>query len=166
MNLFRALRHLSTDDHGYLQQKDHPMVKPALRVSEKVLQVFEYFCLLLHFCFPLLHIFFQPVLLSFFVSGFALFSWFSLRGCCVICFAPLLRSFLAFLLSCFSLLMSRAFVIEDQGSQPLFYPPSIITMSPIKFSTGKVRKALLYLNTSISSGPDGIPSTVLKSCAP
>ena len=39
-------------------------------------------------------------------------------------------------------------------------------MSPIKFSTRKVRKALLQLNTSKSSGPDGIPAIVLKSCAP
>ena len=39
-------------------------------------------------------------------------------------------------------------------------------MSPIKFSTRKVRKALLQLNTSKSSGPDSIPAIVLKSCAP
>ena len=38
-------------------------------------------------------------------------------------------------------------------------------MSPIKFSTRKVRKALLQLNTSKSSGPDGIPAIVLKSFA-
>ena len=39
-------------------------------------------------------------------------------------------------------------------------------MSPIKFSTRKARKALLQLNTFKSSGPDGIPAIVLKSCAP
>ena len=39
-------------------------------------------------------------------------------------------------------------------------------MSPIKFSTRKVRKVLLQLNTSKSNGPDGIPAIVLKSCAP
>ena len=38
-------------------------------------------------------------------------------------------------------------------------------MSPIKFSTHKVRKALLQLNTSKSSGPDGIPAIDLKFCA-
>ena len=39
-------------------------------------------------------------------------------------------------------------------------------MSPIKFSTRKVRKALLQLNTFKSSGPDGIPAIVLNSCSP
>ena len=39
-------------------------------------------------------------------------------------------------------------------------------MSPIKFSTRKVQKVLLQLNTSKSSGPDGLPAIVLKSCAP
>ena len=39
-------------------------------------------------------------------------------------------------------------------------------MSPIKFSTRKVRKVLLQLNTSKASGTDGIPEIVLKSCAP
>jgi len=37
-------------------------------------------------------------------------------------------------------------------------------MSPINFSTCKVWKVLLQLNTSKSSGPDGIPAIVLKSC--
>ena len=35
-----------------------------------------------------------------------------------------------------------------------------------KFSTRKVWKVLLQLNTSKSSGPDGIFAIVLKSCAP
>ena len=39
-------------------------------------------------------------------------------------------------------------------------------MSPIKFSTCKVRKVFLQLNTYKSSVPDGIPAIVLKSCAP
>ena len=39
-------------------------------------------------------------------------------------------------------------------------------MSPIKFSTRKVWKVLLQLNNSKSGGPDGIPATVLKLCAP
>ena len=39
-------------------------------------------------------------------------------------------------------------------------------MSYIKFSTRKVRKVLLQLSTSKSSGPDCIPAIVLKSCAP
>ena len=55
--------------------------------------------------------------------------------------------------------------VDDQGSQPPFYPTSTITMPPIKFSTRKVRKALLRLNTSKSKGPDGIPAIVLKYCA-
>ena len=55
---------------------------------------------------------------------------------------------------------------DDQDFQPPLFPTSTITMSPIKFSTHKVRKVLLQLNTFKSSGPDGIPATVLKSCAP
>ena len=39
-------------------------------------------------------------------------------------------------------------------------------MSPFKFSTHNARKALLQLNSSKSSGLDGIPAIVLKSCAP
>ena len=39
-------------------------------------------------------------------------------------------------------------------------------MSPIKFSTRKVQKFLLQLNTSKCSGPDAILAIVLKSCAP
>ena len=39
-------------------------------------------------------------------------------------------------------------------------------MSPIKFSTRKVRQTLLQLDTSKSKGPDGIPAIVLKTCAP
>ena len=56
--------------------------------------------------------------------------------------------------------------LNDQEFQPLFYPTSTITMSAITFSTRKVRKTLLQLNTSKSSGPDGIPTKSLKSCAP
>ena len=56
--------------------------------------------------------------------------------------------------------------LDDQESQPPLYPTSTLTMSPIKFSTCKVRKALLQLNTSKSIGPDGIPAIVLKSCTP
>ena len=39
-------------------------------------------------------------------------------------------------------------------------------MPPIKFSSRKVRKTLLQLNTSKPKGSDGIPAIVLKSCAP
>ena len=56
--------------------------------------------------------------------------------------------------------------LDDQESQPPLYPTATLAMSPIKFFTRKVRKALLQLNTSKSSGPDGIPAIVLKSCAP
>ena len=56
--------------------------------------------------------------------------------------------------------------LDDQESQPPLYPTSTLTMSPIKFSTRKVRKAFLQLNTSKSSRPNGIPAIVLKSCAP
>jgi len=55
---------------------------------------------------------------------------------------------------------------DDQDFQAPLYPTSTITMSPIKFSTRKVRKVLLQLNTSKSSGSDGIPAIGLKSCAP
>ena len=44
--------------------------------------------------------------------------------------------------------------------------PFKFTMSPIKFSTRKVRQTLLQLDTSKSKGPDGIPAIVLKTCAP
>ena len=56
--------------------------------------------------------------------------------------------------------------LDGQDFQPPLYPTSTITMSPIKFSTRKVQKVLLQLNTSKSSGPDGRPAIVLKSCAP
>ena len=55
--------------------------------------------------------------------------------------------------------------LYDHDFQPPLYPTSTITMSLIKFSTRKVRKALLQLNTAKSSGPDGIPAIVIKSCA-
>ena len=55
---------------------------------------------------------------------------------------------------------------DDHDFQPPRYPTSTITMSPIKFSTRKVRKVLLQLSTSKSSGPDCIPAIVLKSYAP
>ena len=56
--------------------------------------------------------------------------------------------------------------LDDQDFQAPLYPTSTITMFSIKFSTHKVRKVLLQLNISKSSGPDGIPALVLKSCAP
>ena len=56
--------------------------------------------------------------------------------------------------------------LDDQGVQPRHFPPSKFTMSPIKFSTRKVRQTLLQLDTSKSKGPDGIPAIVLKTCAP
>ena len=49
--------------------------------------------------------------------------------------------------------------LDDQDFQAPLYPTSTITMSPIKFSTRKVRKVLLRLKTSKSSGPDDIPMT-------
>ena len=56
--------------------------------------------------------------------------------------------------------------LDDQDFQSSVYPTPSITMSPIKFSTCKVRQVLLQLNTSKSNGPDGIPAFVLMSCAP
>ena len=56
--------------------------------------------------------------------------------------------------------------LDDQGVQPHHFPPSKFTMSPIKFSTRKVRQTLLQLDASKSKGPDGIPAIVLKTCAP
>ena len=55
--------------------------------------------------------------------------------------------------------------LDDQDFQPPLYPTSTITMSPINFSTRKVQN-VLQLNTSKSSGPDGITAIVLTSCAP
>ena len=37
--------------------------------------------------------------------------------------------------------------LDDQGVQPHHFPPSKFTMSPIKFSTRKVRQTLLQLDT-------------------
>ena len=55
--------------------------------------------------------------------------------------------------------------LDDQGVQPHHFPlPN--SLSPIKFSTRKVRQTLLQLDTSKSNGPDGIPAIVLKPCAP
>ena len=56
--------------------------------------------------------------------------------------------------------------LNDQGGQSHHFPPSKFTMSPIKFSTRKVRQTLLQLDTSKSKGPGGIPARVLKTCAP
>jgi len=56
--------------------------------------------------------------------------------------------------------------LDDQDFQAPLHPTSTITMSPIKFSTHKVQNILLQFNTSKSSGPDGIPPIVQKSCAP
>ena len=53
-----------------------------------------------------------------------------------------------------------------KGSNLITSPPSKFTMSPIKFSTRKVRQTLLQLDTSKSRGPDGIPAIVLKTSAP
>ena len=56
--------------------------------------------------------------------------------------------------------------LDDQGVQSHHFPPSKFTMSPIKFSTRKVRQTLLHLDASKSKGPDCIPAIVLKTCAP
>ncbi|KAG1693984.1 Synaptic vesicle 2-related protein [Nymphon striatum] len=56
--------------------------------------------------------------------------------------------------------------LDHQGLQPCHSLPSTVSMPSIKFSTRKVRKALLLLNISTSKGPDDIPAIVLKTCAP
>ena len=58
------------------------------------------------------------------------------------------------------------FNVDDEESKPPLYPTTTLTMPPVEFSTLKVRKTLLQLNTSKSKGPDGIPAIVLKTCAP
>ena len=50
--------------------------------------------------------------------------------------------------------------LDDEESQPPLYPTSTFTMLPVKFSTRKVRKTLLQLNTSKSK------TIVLETCAP
>ena len=57
-------------------------------------------------------------------------------------------------------------ILDDQESQTPLYPTFTITMFLIMFSTCKVLKALLQLNTSKSNGPDSVSAIVLKSCAP
>ena len=56
--------------------------------------------------------------------------------------------------------------LHEQDCKAPLYPTSTITMSLVKFCTHTVQKVLLQLNTSKSSGPDGIPAIGLKSCVP
>ena len=58
--------------------------------------------------------------------------------------------------------------LGDQGVKPHHFPPPPLqnSLSPIKFSTRKVRQTFLQLDTSKSKCPDGITAIVLKTCAP
>ena len=65
----------------------------------------------------------------------------------------------------FASVFASNFNLDDQGVQPYHFAPSKFTMSPIKFSTRKVRQTLVHLGISKAKGPDGIPAIVLKTCA-
>ena len=65
----------------------------------------------------------------------------------------------------FGSIFTSNYNLDDEESQPPLCPSSTITMPPVNFSTRKVRKTLLQLNTSKSKGPDGIPAIVLKTCS-
>lgn len=56
--------------------------------------------------------------------------------------------------------------LDDGGKQPPTIPWCKTTMPDIKFHQNSVRKALFSLDVHKSSGPDGIPPIVLKTCAP
>ena len=56
----------------------------------------------------------------------------------------------------------------DDGDRPLptFPPRTDSTLSPLFISVKQIRRIINSLDTSKSSGPDGIPAVVLKVCAP
>lgn len=56
--------------------------------------------------------------------------------------------------------------LDDEEKQPPNIPRCQSAMADIKFSQKTVRKALCSLDIHKSSGPDGIPPVVLKTCAP
>ena len=56
--------------------------------------------------------------------------------------------------------------IEDHEMSPPTFARCEYTMPEIRFTQKSVRRALLSLDINKSSGPDGIPPIVLKTCAP
>ena len=66
----------------------------------------------------------------------------------------------------FASLFAKNSTIDDFGKSPPSFPPASHTMKPFRFSTRKVRHMLLHLDVNKAVGPDGIPSIVLKYCAP
>ncbi|XP_013143050.1 PREDICTED: uncharacterized protein LOC106106938 [Papilio polytes] len=56
--------------------------------------------------------------------------------------------------------------LDDRGKSPPKIPGGGTSMSNIQFIQRSVRKALRSLDVNKSSGPDGIPPIVLKTCAP
>lgn len=56
--------------------------------------------------------------------------------------------------------------LDDRGNAPPTIPRSKSSMPEVRFFERSVRRALLSLDIHKSSGPDGIPSIVLKTCAP
>ena len=70
--------------------------------------------------------------------------------------------------STFQLEYITATLLGELGSETchLHLSNAMTSNFRLLISTRKVRKVLLQLNTSKSSGPDGIPAIVLLSCAP
>ncbi|CAK1578452.1 unnamed protein product [Parnassius mnemosyne] len=56
--------------------------------------------------------------------------------------------------------------LDDGGKTPPTIPLCECSMPDVLFSQRSVRKALLSLDIQKSSGPDGIPPIVLRTCAP
>ncbi|CAK1596057.1 unnamed protein product [Parnassius mnemosyne] len=56
--------------------------------------------------------------------------------------------------------------LDDGGKTPPTIPRCECSMPDVLFSQRSIRKALLSLDIQKSSGPDGIPSIVLRTCAP
>ncbi|CAH2041149.1 unnamed protein product, partial [Iphiclides podalirius] len=56
--------------------------------------------------------------------------------------------------------------LDDRGKLPPTIPRCDATMPEVQFRQSAVRRALFSLDIHKSSGPDGIPPIVLKTCAP
>ncbi|CAK1584849.1 unnamed protein product [Parnassius mnemosyne] len=56
--------------------------------------------------------------------------------------------------------------LDDGGNTPPTIPRCECSMPDVRFTQRSVRKALFSLDVSKSSGPDGVPPIVLKTCAP
>lgn len=63
-------------------------------------------------------------------------------------------------------LFAKNSTLDDGGATPPTIPRCESSMPEIRFTQTAVRRALRSLDVRKSSGPDGIPAVVLKTCAP